>query len=231
MHVTITNWLGMEFIELSAEAEPGPTARDQTDALFTAFADVLGNFGLTLADSLRSRIFGRDRAARDDASDVRRETLAGSARAATSSYIAPKIFASGAKVAMDLVARKPGPGLEKAIRENDPPRLPCRYLTCGPLIVFSGQTAVLPGLEVQLKTDILPRITTYLGEAGCGWEQAVQTRCYLHASQSPNDLWAIFSQEVQTMPQKFEIRFVEGYSQEGKLVEVEVTALREIQAL
>ncbi len=227
MHIGVTNWLGMEFIELSAESEPGTTARNETDSLFAAFADVLGDHGLTLADSLRSRLFGRDRAARDDASDVRRETLAGPARAATSSYIAPAVFASGAKVAMDLIARRPGPGLEKAIRENEPPRLPCRYLTCGPLIVFSGLTAVLPGLEVQLKTDILPRITEYLAEAGSSWKQVVQTTCYLHTSQGPDRLRGLFSEAVPVMPQRFEIRFVEGYSAEGKLVEVEVTALRE----
>jgi enamine deaminase RidA (YjgF/YER057c/UK114 family) len=227
MHVGVTHWLGMEFIELSAEAAPGATARDQTDGLFAAFSDVLGDLDLTLADSLRSRLFGRDRGARDDASDVRRETLAGPARAATSSYIAPGIFASDAKVAMDLIARRPGPGLEKAIRENEPPRLPCRYLTCGPLIVLSGQTAVLPNLDVQLKTDILPRITEYLAEAGSSWKQVVQTTCYLHTSQSPDHLRALFSEVVPVMPQRFEIRFVEGYSVEGKLVEVEVTALRE----
>ena len=84
MRVGVSNWLGMEFVELSAEAEPGTSARSETDSLFAAFADVLGNHGLTLADSLRSRLFGRDRAARDDASEVRRETLAGPARAATS---------------------------------------------------------------------------------------------------------------------------------------------------
>jgi enamine deaminase RidA (YjgF/YER057c/UK114 family) len=226
MRIGITHWLGMEFIELSAEAATGATARDQTEGLFKAFGDALVGFGLTLDDSLRSRLFGRDRDARDDASEVRRLTLAGPARAATSSYIAPRVFASDAAVAMDLIARRPGPGFEKAIRENDPARLPCRYLTCGPLMVLSGQTAVLPGLDVQLKTDILPRISEYLAEADSSWKQVVQTRCYLHASQSPDHLRALFLEAVPVMPQRFEIRFVEGYSAEGKLVEVEVTASR-----
>ncbi|MCH8918531.1 MAG: RidA family protein [Proteobacteria bacterium] len=92
---------------------------------------------------------------------------------------------------------------------------------------MSGQTAVLPSLEVQLKTDILPRITAYLAEAGSSWKQVVQTTCYLHASQAPDRLRGLFSEAVPVMPQRFEIRFVEGYSAEGKLVEVEVTAMRE----
>ncbi len=227
MHTTVTNWLGMEFIELSAEAQPGSTASEAADSLFAAFAEVLGDHDLTLADTLRSRLFGRDRAARDAASDVRRQTLAGPARAATSSYIAPRVFASDAEVAMDLIARRPSPGLEKVIRENDPPRTPCCYLTAGPLIVLSGQTAVLPDLEIQLKTNILPRITSYLAEAGSGWEQVVQTTCYLHAGESPDHLRALFSDTVPVMPQRFDIRFVEGYSAKGKLVEVEVTAIRD----
>lgn len=227
MRVGITNWLGMEFIELSAEAQPAGSARQQAERLFTAFADTLTAHDLTLVDTLRSRIFGRSRIARDEASDVRKEWLAGPNRSATSSYIAPELFASNAMVSMDLIARRPGQGLDKVIRENDPPRLPCRYVTCGPLIVFSGQTAVLPGLEAQLKTNILPRITEYLAEAGSNWEQVIQTTCYLHASYSADHLRALFSESVSVMPQRFEVRFVEGYSAEGKLVEVEVTALRQ----
>lgn len=226
MRVAVTDWLGFEFIEISGEARPIGSARKQSQQLFATFSDVLENHGVSLEDSVRSRIFGCDRAARDDASDIRRETLTGASRAATSSYIAPGVFSSNAKVAMDLIARRPGPGLEKVIRENDPPRLPCRYLTCGPLVVFSGQTAVLPGLEVQLKTDILPRITEYLAEAGSNWDQVVHTSCYLHASQNAARLRALFSESVQIMPRRFEVRFVEGYSAEGKLVEVEVTAFR-----
>ncbi len=118
---------------------------------------------------MRSRLYGRDRAARDEGSGVRGKTLVGPARAATSSYIAPKRFASDGDIVMDLIALRRAPGVEKRIRENDPPRLPCRYLTCGKLVVFSGQTAVLPTLQEQVSGNILPRISEYLAEAGSGW--------------------------------------------------------------
>ena len=228
MRVSVYNWLGQEFVELSAEAPTLASATAETEALFAAFGEVLGDHGLGLADTVRSRIFGRHRGARDEASVVRGKTLSGPARAATSSYIAPALLASDAKVAMDLIALEPGPGLEKTLRENDPPRLPCRYLTRGPLVVLSGQTAVLPTLEAQVKTDILPRITEYLAEAGSGWDRVELTSCYLHASESPDHMRALFTDMVPTLPRRFEIRFVEGYSAEGKLVEVEVTALRDI---
>ena len=39
---------------------------------------------------------------------------------------------------------------------------------------------------------------------------------------------ALFSDMVPALPRRFEIRFVEGYSEQGKLVEVEVTALRDV---
>ncbi|HSS66324.1 MAG TPA: Rid family hydrolase [Gammaproteobacteria bacterium] len=227
MRITVKKWLDMEFLELSAEARPGGDARGQTETLFRAFEVQLSGRGYALADTVRSRIFGRDRAARDAASDVRRTTLSGPARAATSSYIAPDVFASEAVVAMDLIALKPSEAHRKNIRENDPPRLPCRYLTVGPLVVFSGQTAVLPTLENQLRDDILPRLTEYLAECNSSWAQVVHTSCYLHSSQSPEHLCEVINDAAGLLPPQLDIKFVEGYSLEGKLVEVEVTAIRE----
>ena len=226
MRITVLNWLGFEFIELAAEAKPGPNAESQARQLFDGFADTLKGHGLTLADTVRSRLFAADRSARDAASDIRAATLAGAARAATSSYIAPKLFASDALVAMDLIAVRPRPGMSKIVRENEPPRTPCRYLTCGPLLVLSGQTAVLPTLDIQATTNILPRITEYLAEAKSGWDQVAQVSCYLHESQSADHMRALFRKMVPVEPPRFEVRFVEGYSAEGKLVEIEVTALR-----
>jgi enamine deaminase RidA (YjgF/YER057c/UK114 family) len=228
MRISVFNWLGQEFVALSAEAPISATARAGMETLFAAAELALIDHGLSLADTVRSRIFGCDRTARDDASDVRKEALSGPARAATSSYVAPALFASDARTAMDLIALRPGPGLTKVIRENDPPRLPCRYLTCGPLVVLSGQTVVLPTLEDQVTTDILPRITEYLNEAGSSWDQVALTSCYLHASQSPGHMRDLFTRMVPALPPRFEIQFVEGYSAEGKLVEVEVTALRDV---
>ena len=227
MQITVSNWLGQEFLEISGEAPVMATAVGEAETLFNKFDDCLREHGMDLSDTVRSRIFGRDRGARDAASDVRKDVLSGPARAATSSYIAPKRFASAAKVAMDLIALRPAPGLGKVVCENVPPRLPCRYITCGPLVIFSGQTAVLPTLEDQVKTNILPRITQYLAEAGSGWERVVQTSCYLHASQSADHLRALFSDMIPALPPRFDIRFVEGYSAKGKLVEAEVTALRD----
>ncbi len=175
---------------------------------------------------MRSRLYGRDRAARDEGSGVRGKTLVGPARAATSSYIAPKRFASDGDIVMDLIALRRAPGVEKRIRENDPPRLPCRYLTCGKLVVFSGQTAVLPTLQEQVSGNILPRISEYLAEAGSGWGHVHDMTCYLHESCTADALRALIADHVPALPPRLDVRFVEGYSAEGKLVEIEVTALK-----
>jgi enamine deaminase RidA (YjgF/YER057c/UK114 family) len=228
MKTAVLDWLGFEFIELTAEAEPTGSPEQQAHALFDRFSKALAAHGLTLADTVRNRLFGIDRPSRDSASNVRAEVLSGPARAATSSYIAPKLFTSKAAVAMDLIAVRRRPGMDKKIRENEPPRTPPRYLTCGPLLVLSGQTAVLPNLEIQVTTNILPRITEYLAEAGSSWDQVGQVSCYLHAEETADHMRALFRKMVPVFPPRFEVRFVEGYSAEDKRVEIEVTATRRV---
>lgn len=226
MHESVLHWLGHEFVVLSAEAPAKGGAADQTRALFDDFAAALDRHGLALADTVRSRLYGRDRATRDAGSEVRVAVLSGPARCATSSYIAPARLQSAADIAMDLIALRPGPGLAKAIRENDPPRTPCRYLTCGPLMILSGQTCTEPGLATQVTSDILPRIAGYLGEVGSDWDQVAEANCFLHESQSPAEMRALYLKTAGRLPPRFACHRVAGYSAPGKLVEIEITATR-----
>jgi enamine deaminase RidA (YjgF/YER057c/UK114 family) len=228
MRESVLNWLGQEFIVLSAEAPAGGDAAADTQALFATFGAALALHGLTLADTVRSRLYGRDRATRDAGSNVRANVLSGPARCATSSYIAPSRLLPGTDIAMDLIALRPRPGLEKKIRENNPPRTPCRYLTCGPLMILSGQTCTDPTLEAQVAGDILPRITRYLGEAGSGWEQVAEANCFLHESESADHMRALFLRTAKALPPRFACHRVAGYSAPGKLVEIEVTATRQL---
>lgn len=85
---------------------------------------------------------------------------------------------------------------------------------------------MLPTLEERVATDILPRITGYLDKAGSSWQQVANVSCYLHRSQSADEMRALFRQAVPTWPPRFEIVFVDGYLLDGKLVEIEVTAER-----
>lgn len=226
MHKKLVRWLDREFVELSCEGDGHGTATEEARAVFHRMTAELASFGLSLNHVIRTRLWGRDRPSRDSGSDVRFEVLAGQARAASSSYIAPERFERReARVALDLVALKTPAAPAKQIRENEPPRKPLRYLTVGELVVVSGMTCQLPTLEAQL-ADILPRIGAALKEAGSDWNKVARLDCYLHRSQSPADLDAGIARWTTAAPAKLEIGFVDGYSAEHKLIEIETTALR-----
>ena len=222
----VTRWLDREFVELSCEGDGRGSAKDEAQAIFARMAEELGHFGLSLDHVLRTRLWGRDRASRDAGSDVRFRTLAGGARAASSSYFAPERFDNPqGRVALDLVALKTSPAPVKIIRENEPPRMPVRYLTVGDLIVLSGMTSQLPTLDEQL-ANILPRIGAALSEAGSGWNKVGLMSCYLHRSQSPDALKAGIAKWTTAAPARLEIGFSDGYSAPDKLIEIETTATR-----
>jgi enamine deaminase RidA (YjgF/YER057c/UK114 family) len=224
MRKRIFSWLGKEFIELSGEAKPAATATAEADELFQRFAQELQTHGLSLDHTVRSRLWGRDRESRDQGSNERVKILSGKARSASSSYIAPVHFDSNAKVAIDLIAMCPSqPNAKKVLQEYDPPIVPLRYLTYDSIVVLSGVTAVLATLDEQLD-NILPRIEDSLKNAGSSWDRVMKVSFFLHRSQRVETLKKLFSNRLTAEIPATEYSFVDGYSSEGKLCEVEVTA-------
>jgi enamine deaminase RidA (YjgF/YER057c/UK114 family) len=222
----IFTWLGKEFVELCSEANTGSTAAEQARELFQRFDRELRALGLSLDDTVRSRLWGRDRQSRNLGSNERVRILSGKARSASSSYIAPDHFDSDASVALDLLAMRPSQaGTEKILKEYDPPIVPLRYLVYDSVVVLSGVTAVLPTLEEQM-ADILPRIASSLADAGSSWHRAVKVSFYLHRSQRVENLRTLFRKTVAADIPQMEYSFVDGYSAEGKLIEIETTAIR-----
>ena len=226
MRKRIFNWLDHEFIELSGEATPGADAGAEARELFHRFDGELQAHGLSLDNTVRSRLWGRDRASRDAGSNERVRILSGKARSASSSYIAPGHFDSTAKVAVDLLAMRPSRAdLEKRIVEYDPPIVPIRFLVYDSVVVLSGVTTVLPTLAAQFD-NILPRITGSLSDAGSSWDKVAQVSFYFHRSQDLANLKTLFSHRVTANIPRLEYVVVDGYSSEGKFCEVEVTATR-----
>ena len=224
MRKRIFSWLGKEFVELSGEAKPAATATAEAHELFQRFARELQTHGLTLDHTVRSRLWGRDRESRDQGSTERVKILSGKARSASSSYIAPVHFDSNAKVAIDLLAMRPSrPNAEKFLKEYDPPIVPLRYLIYDSVVVLSGVTTVLATLDEQLD-NILPRIEDSLKNAGSSWDRVAKVSFFLHRSQRVETLKELFSNRVTAEIPAMEYSFVDGYSSEGKLCEVEVTA-------
>jgi enamine deaminase RidA (YjgF/YER057c/UK114 family) len=224
MQQIIFTWMGKEFIELSGEAKPAASATVEAREIFGRFDQQLRAHGLSLDNTVRSRLWGRDRQSRDLGSNERVKILSGKARSASSSYIAPDHFDSPAKVAMDLIAMRPtDQSAAKRIVEYNPPIVPIRFLVYENVVVLSGVTTVLPTLEAQFE-NILPRIQGSLSDAGSSWEKVARVSFYLHRSQTIDNLKQLFERHVKAeLPQK-QYCFVDGYSSEGKFCEVEVTA-------
>ncbi len=224
MRKRLFSWLGREFVELTGEAKPAATATVEAQALFERCERELRGHGLSLDNTVRTRLWGKDRESRDLGSAERVKILSGKARSASSSFISPPHFDSGARVAIDLLAMLPSrPDLQKVLKEYDPPITPLRYLIYDSVVVLSGVTAVLPSLEEQM-ADILTRIEGSLKDAGSSWNQVVQTSFLLHRSENFKTLEAIFENTVKTRIPQTEYFHVDGYSSVGKLIEIEVTA-------
>jgi len=225
MRKRIFEWHGREFIELSAEAQPATSATVQARQLFERFDSELSSHGLSLANTVRSRLWGRDRPSRDLGSSERVKALSGNARSASSSYIAPGHFDSAANVAVDLLAMRPSQApLAKHVVEYDPSIVPIRFLVYDNFVVLSGVTTVLPTLEAQFD-NIIPRISGSLKDGGSNWDKVVLVSFHLHRSQSLEHLKQLFARHVSAKIPRMEYIFVDGYSSEGKFCEVEVTAI------
>ena len=224
MRKRIFTWLGKEFIELSGEAKAAANATIEAQELFQGIDQELKAHGLSLDNTVRSRLWGRDRQSRDLGSTERVKLLSGKARSASSSYIAPGHFDSSAKVALDLLAMRPSQtSAAKRIVEYEPAIAPIRFLVYDSVVVLSGVTTVLPTLAEQFD-NIFPRIAGSLKDAGSSWEKAARVSFYLHRSQTLENLRTLFARHVTVKIPQMEYCFVDGYSSEGKFCEVEVTA-------
>jgi enamine deaminase RidA (YjgF/YER057c/UK114 family) len=231
MRTILYPFFSHEFITVSGESRSGLPPDEAARDLFTRFNTELKAHGLSLDDTVRTRLWGRDRAARDGGSGERVKVLAGQARSASSSYISPRHFDSDGAVAVDLWAMRGA--AQKTVKEYDPPIVPPRYIITGGLIFLSGVTWDTGTLTEQLDV-ILSRIGGSLQDAGASWTNVVKLSCFLHRSQAVQDLRAgllkVLGAEHGKLlggetPVEIKYSFVDGYSTPGKLIEIETTAV------
>ncbi len=224
MRKKIFQWLGKEFVALSCEGKAGLTGAEETQEIFSRFSDELRAIGLSLDNTVRTRLWTRDRESRNLASQLRTKILSGRARSASSSYIAPVHFASDARVALDLLAIRPSrPGLAKILKEYDPPVTPLRYVSYDSIVFLSGDSDAAPTLAGQVNA-VVPRLSASLEDTGTSWDKAVKISFFLHRSENLDTLKKLFKAMVQVDTPHMEYAFVDGYSREGKFIEIEVTA-------
>ena len=193
------------------------------DGILDRIEESIDRFGLSLDDTVRTRLWARDRESRNLGSQVRSRRMQGSARSSSSSYIAPGHLDSDGTVALDFVAMRSG-GAKKLV-EYDPPIVPLRYLDLEGLVFLSGVTSTSGDLAEQV-TEVCGLIGESLEHAGVSWEQAVLVSFFLHQAEDPAALKAAFEGAVASCPARTECSFVDGYSAQGKLIEIEVTAQR-----
>jgi hypothetical protein len=215
---------GHELVQFSLEGERSETPDLEAGRMFVEASRLLESEGLQLEDVVRTRLWGQSCAARDAGSRRRSELLRGLRRAASSSYIASDRVQGNGSMALDVLARAGGDGLEKRTVEHEPSRTPLRYLTVGSLVVISGTTSTRPTLVSQVSA-ILELVHEMLSLSGGGWHTAFDVACYLHRSQNPAEVRALLPDEMLAAPCGIRLQAVDGFSAVAKLIEFEIGAL------
>src|SRR4051812_31419341 len=183
MRVTTFRWLDREFVRVEAQSTPGLAVADATRELLERARTQLARYDLTLDQTMRTRLFARDKAGRDAGSAARREVFSGQARMASSGLVAPLAIDSDANIAMDILLMRPRSAeLAKTLQEYDPPRTPLRYLTYDGLLFTSRETKDGADLPAQL-ASIMADHGASRAMAGTNWEPAAVICCFLHSSQ------------------------------------------------
>jgi enamine deaminase RidA (YjgF/YER057c/UK114 family) len=222
----IFSWQGREFIDLSGEARPAASVEAETDSLFRSFEEELKTHELSLENTVRTRLWGRDREARNLGTAARSKILTGRTKASSSSYISPYRFDSDARVALDLLAMRPSRAdAERRPVEFEPQRNYLCYLRYDSFVFLSGYTSDAETLEDQV-AQVGNAVAGGLMVAGTMWDKLVKISLFLHRSQKLETLKDLL-ERGPALPAncQIEFSFVDGYAGDKSLLEVEATAL------
>ena len=226
MRVETIHWLDREFLSIAGEAMDLGNPEAEADALFSQFTQVLEGYGLSLENTIRSRIWAADAEARTACSAARSRTLTGSARAATSSYIAPSHLTKGSRVAMDLIALCLSGNNAKVVMEEKPPQGVIKWLTVGELLVLPGMSCNDGGSFESQAENILGRITTCLAKASSRWSDVVEVTFVYQDGIQQRDIFSAFHKKTKEVPPRMVLLPAEGYSRPGKFLEIETMAMK-----
>jgi enamine deaminase RidA (YjgF/YER057c/UK114 family) len=225
MRLMVYPWLGREWVRVWGEGPPGQGVAEAVPALLRQYGAALARHGLSLNDTVRTRLFARDKAGRDGGSAARREVMSGGARSVSSGLIAPAVLGPDAAVAVEVIALRPRqPGVGKRLQEYEPPRTPLRYLVQDGVLLTSGETKPGATLAEQV-AGVLAEHGASLAMEGLSWDQAALISCFLHHSQDVAALRDALRQAAPVANVPLEYELVEGFAGEGRLVEIEVAAL------
>jgi hypothetical protein len=227
MQVRLFSWLDREFVEVAAEGRAGVAADVATDELFRRFDDELRSHGLSLDNSMRVRVWARDKGARTLATAARSRILTGKRKVASSSFISPHWFDSDASAGVELLAMKPSnSSAERRPAEFEPVRNYLCYLRYDSVVFYSGYTSDADTLNDQI-TQVLKTITGARAISGGLTQDFSKTgrlSVFLHRSQSLSILKDLLAKERVNLA-NVDYRLVDGFAGDKCLLEIETTAL------
>jgi enamine deaminase RidA (YjgF/YER057c/UK114 family) len=225
MRVRAFNWHGRDFVEIAAEGRNGIAADAATEQLFQSFEAELKSHGLSLDNTVRTRVWGRDRDARTLATAARSKILMGKRKAASSSFISQRWFDSDATAGLELLAMKPGASdAERRPVEFEPPRNYLCYLRYDSILFFSGFTADAATVEDQV-ADIIRALANALAVSGTSWSKVVELSVFLQRNQTIEAIKESLAQGPGLSVPQVEFISVDGFAGQKYLLEIEATAL------
>lgn len=220
------SWLDRDFIEISAEGRAGVPADLATAELFEKFETELKASGLSLDNTARIRVWGRDKDARTLATAARSKILSGNRKAASSSFISSEWFDSDGPAGLDLLAMRPvTPGAQRRPVDFEPARNYLCYLDYESLLFFSGFTSDTGTLAEQVP-DLLRALANAYAVSGVSWSKVVKLSIFLQRSQKLELLRNVLAQGPKLNVPEVEITLVDGFAGEKYLLEIEATAVK-----
>jgi len=226
MKTKIFSWLGREFVEAVGEGKPGVSPETAVIDLFREFEAELKIYGLSLDNSARVRVWGRDKDARRLATAARSKILTGKRRAASSSFISSEWFDSEATAGLELLALRPLDGAtERNPVDFEPARNYLCYLDYDGLLFFSGFTSEAPTLEKQTE-EVLATIDGALARARTDWGKVVKLSALLQRGHDLETVRRVLANAGRLNVPEIEFSLVDGFAGEKYLLEIEATATK-----
>lgn len=225
METKIFSWLGREFVEISGEARAGASVESATTELLGRFEAALKTHNLTLDNTARIRVFGRDRQARTDATLARSKILSGSRRAASSSFISQDWFDSPGSGGLELLALRPlNVAAQRKPIDFEPARNYLNHLEYDGLLFFSGFTSEAATLAQQVN-DVLGTLDKAFARANTDWAKVKKLSLLLQRGANIEEVKQTLAATNRLTIPEIEFTFVDGFAGEKYLLEIEATAL------
>ena len=215
---------GRLLYSLSLVGRAEDSVEEETARVIDEALEIIREEGLDKRHIIRSRLFTDSRENRQLASDVRRATLVGPLRGASSSFFDARRLPEDGRVQLDLAVLVPKePRATKVIVEYEPAIAPPRYVSLDGLVFLSGITSTTPGLAAQIQA-IRTGIDESLSLAGTRLERALAFSVFLAREEDPREALDLLSQTFSTCPLTPVLTQVGGYSAPEKRIEIEITA-------